>query len=66
MTTKTGDIIVRSIGDHAGLFQAINLKANSTEISSHCEYEAKKTKLLSYNGDTIRQLYARRPSHPRS
>ena len=65
MTTKTGDVIVRSIGDHIGEFEAINLKANSTEISSSYRYVSKKAKLLSYNQDTIRQLYAPRPAYPR-
>lgn len=58
MTTKTGDIIVKSIGDHNGLYRAINLKANSTEISSQKDFRSKKAKLLSFNDDTIRQLYA--------
>jgi competence protein ComEC len=63
MTTKTGDVILKSIGDHTGKFQAINLKANSADISSQCEFEAKKKRLLSYNADTIRQLYTSRPSY---
>jgi competence protein ComEC len=63
MTTKTGDIIVESIGDHTGPFRATNLKANSTEISSQHDFEAKKKLLLSYNADTIRQLYTPRPSY---
>jgi competence protein ComEC len=58
MTTKTGDVIVKSIDDHTGLFRAINLKANSTEISSQMDFRAKKAKLLSYNLDTIREIYA--------
>ena len=63
MTTKTGDIIVKSIGDHTGAFRAINLRANSTEISSQYDFTSKKAKLLSYNQDTIRQLYSRRPGY---
>jgi competence protein ComEC len=63
MTTKTGDIIVKSIGDHTGAFRAINLKAYSTEISCQCDFEAKKKLLLSHNADTIRQLYTPRPSY---
>jgi competence protein ComEC len=65
MTTKTGDVVLRSIDDHTGQYEAINLKANSTEISSSCKFISKKTKLLSYNQDTIRQIYAPRPSYPR-
>jgi competence protein ComEC len=63
MTTKTGDIIVESIGDHTGWFRATNLCAGSTEISSQHEYKSKKATLLSFNADTIRQLYAPRPAY---
>ena len=43
MTTKTGDVIVRSIGDHTGQYQAINLKAGSTEVSSEYKFVAKRS-----------------------
>jgi competence protein ComEC len=65
LTTKTGDVIVKSTDDHTGLYRAINLKAGSTEISSVYDFRAKKQKLLSYNADTIRQLYAAVPHHRR-
>ena len=32
MTTKTGDVIIQSIGDHTGQYMAINLNAGSTGI----------------------------------
>src|SRR4051794_40854023 len=41
MTTKTGDVIVKSTGDHTGAYRAINLIAGSTEISSSCDFSAK-------------------------
>jgi competence protein ComEC len=63
MTTKTGDVIVKSIGDHDGQFRAINFRANSTEISSQYDFKSKKATLLSYNPDTIRQLYSKRPAY---
>ena len=63
MTTKIGDVIVKSMNDHAGDFRAINLKANSTEVLSQYDFESKKKLLLSYNADTIRQLYTPRPSY---
>jgi competence protein ComEC len=63
MTTKTGDIIVKSIDHHTGHFRAINLCAGSTEISSQYDFTSKKATLLSYNSDTIRQLYSSRPSY---
>jgi competence protein ComEC len=65
LTTKTGDVVVKSIDTHAGLFQAVNLIANSTKVSSCYDFRSKKATLLSYNADTIRQLYASRPHHPR-
>jgi competence protein ComEC len=65
LTTKTGDAIVKSTDVHTGLFRAINLKANSTEISSKYDFRSKKAELLAYNADTIRQLYAATPHHRR-
>jgi competence protein ComEC len=65
MTTKTGDVIVMSIGDHTGLYRAVNLKADSTEVSSTCDFCSKKARLLQNNEDTLRQVYGRRPSYPR-
>lgn len=55
MTTKTGDVIVKSVGNHNGRFRAVNLKGNSSEISSTCEFVSKKSAILSHNADTIRQ-----------
>jgi competence protein ComEC len=63
MTTKTGDVLVHSIGDHTGSYRAVNFKSNSTEISSTINFRAKKAELLSYNGDTIRQIYEPRSAH---
>lgn len=65
MTTKTGDVIVRSTGEHKGSFRAINLKAGSTEVSSYYDFTSKKARLLSYNQDTIRQLFGPHGSYPR-
>lgn len=65
MTTKTGDVIVKSTGDHTGQYQAINLKAGSTEISSECIFVARKQRLLKYNADTLRNLYAAKPAYRR-
>jgi competence protein ComEC len=65
-TTKTGDVLIRSIAPHEGQYQVVNFKADSGEVSSRTNFVSKKSKLLSMNEDTIRQLYAPRPSHPRS
>ncbi|THD42372.1 MAG: hypothetical protein E7774_15980 [Bradyrhizobium sp.] len=65
MTTKTGDVVIRSIGDHTGAFRATNLIAGSTKVSSEYDFTSKKAKLLSYNADTIRQLYSSTPAYRR-
>ena len=61
-TTKTGDVIVKSIGNHTGQFEVINLKAGSTEISSHYVGQARKAKYLRNNEDALRD---RRATHNR-
>lgn len=61
-TTKTGDVIIKSIGNHTGQFEVINLKAGSTEISSLYVGHARKGEYLKNNGDTLRD---RRTTHNR-
>jgi len=63
MTTKTGDVVVASTGNHTGSFRATNLRAKSTEISSEYDLQSKKAKLLSHNKDTIKQLYSPIPAY---
>jgi competence protein ComEC len=63
MTTKTGDVIVKSTGDHTGECVAINLTGGSTEISSRYNFTAKKKRLLGFNEDTLRNLYAGKPTY---
>jgi competence protein ComEC len=53
-TTKTGDVVVFSIGNHIGHYRLVNLKAGSSEISSQCDFKAKKLSRLSVNTDTLR------------
>lgn len=65
MTTKTGDVLVRSVGDHTGQFEAINFQARSTEVSSRYLYTSKKSLLLQHNEDTLRQRYAPTPAYRR-
>ena len=64
-TTKTSDVIVRSIGDHTGVYEVINLKAKSTEISSTGTFVSKKVHILDANGDALRQRYGGRRRYPR-
>jgi competence protein ComEC len=64
-TTKTGDVVIKSIGDHNGTYRAVNLIGKSKNVSSQQIFTAKKKKLLGFNDDTLRQVYAPRPSYRR-
>lgn len=65
-TTKTGDVIVRSTGNHTGQYEVINLKAGSTEVSSHYVGSARKAEYLRNNQDTLRDRRTRHNRGPRS
>ncbi|MFD2568919.1 ComEC/Rec2 family competence protein [Pseudotenacibaculum haliotis] len=41
-TTKTGDVVIKTIGDDTIAYKAINLKANSTEVSSDKDFNTKR------------------------
>lgn len=53
-TTKTGDVIIESIGDHASKYRVLNLKANSTEVSSVNEITTKRAKY--YNNPMLKMM----------
>lgn len=55
-TTKTGDIIIESIGSHKVDYLVTNLHANSTKVSSTKALKARKARLLSMNQDTLRAM----------
>jgi competence protein ComEC len=65
MTTKTGDVVVISVANHTGLYEAINLAGDSTTVSSREVFRAKKAHLLGRNADSIRNLYEGRPAYRR-
>lgn len=64
-TTKTGDVIVRSIGNHTGQFEVINLKAGSTEVSDRYTGNARKGSYLKHNADTLRDRQKTHNKGPR-
>lgn len=64
-TTKTGDVIVNSIGNHAGQFEVVNLKAGSMEVSSRYVGYARKSQYLRNNEDTLRDRRTRHYRGPR-
>ena len=41
-TTKTGDVLIYSIGSLTGKYKVVNLKSGSSEVSSNCEFYANK------------------------
>lgn len=55
-TTKTGDVIVRSVGSHRVNYQVTNLIRDSTKISSVYDYKARKAHWLSMNADSLRNV----------
>ena len=57
MTTKTGDVIIRSLPPHTQKFRATNLIANSAVVSSELDFVTRKSHWLSMNADTLRNLY---------
>jgi len=64
-TTKTGDVIIRSVGDHTGQYEVINLIEKSTKESSKRLFYSKKSGILDANGDTLRQRYQTKKSFRR-
>jgi len=64
-TTKTGDVIVNSIGNHTGQYEVVNLKAGSTEVSSRYIGHARKSIYLNKNEDTLRNRRTRHNKGPR-
>ena len=64
-TTKTGDIVIRSIGSHIGNYRLVNLQAGSTEISSQYDFYARKSKYLNQNPDALRVRHKRKNRWPK-
>lgn len=55
-TTKTGDVLIESIGSHSRDFLVTNFIGDSTKINSQKKFTAKKHHWLSMNSDTIRNI----------
>lgn len=59
-TTKTGDVLVESIGDHTSIYKVTNLISDSEKVSSTYKFKTKKSHFLSSNKDAIRNRYRKR------
>lgn len=64
-TTKTGDVVIFSIGNHTGKYRVVNLKSGSNDVSSTYDFYARKSEFLSKNKDTIRAIVNRGNRGPR-
>lgn len=64
-TTKNGDVLVYSTGNHNGEYKVINLKAGSTQVSSQYNLISRKTNFLKKNPDTIRAIINKQNRGPR-
>ncbi|WP_148201739.1 ComEC/Rec2 family competence protein [Gluconobacter oxydans] len=62
-TTKDGDVIIESVGDHTGKYLVTNYQTGSTQIKNSFTANAKKKKILSYNRDTLRNIQKGTPSY---
>ncbi len=57
-TTKTGDIVIKSLSPHTQTCKLLNLIADSHQLSSEKTFTTKKSRKLHHNLDTVRQTYA--------
>ncbi len=55
-TTKTGDVIIRSVGGHRVDYRVTNLKNDSEEVSTNYDCKARKARWLAMNADTLRNV----------
>lgn len=64
-TTKTGDVVLASVGSHTMDYEATNYKSNSAEVSSVTKFRSRKSKLLSHGADAYRGRFDRPNRGPR-
>jgi competence protein ComEC len=53
-TTKTGDVISYSTGNHTGNYRVVNLKSGSSDVSSYIDLKSRKNHRVNVNDDVIR------------
>ena len=62
-TTKTGDVLILSYGAHSGAYKVVNLKGDSTEISSQKYFRSKKASIVAKSEASVINHY-NRPINP--
>jgi competence protein ComEC len=65
MTTKRGDVIIESIGSHISRYQASDLLSDGETSQEDLVFTARKFRVMSMNGDTIRDRLGHRNTGPR-
>ena len=64
-TTKTGDVVLASVGSHTMDYEAINFRSNSREVSSVTKFRSRKSKHLNHGADAYRGRFERPSRGPR-
>lgn len=62
-TTKTGDVIIKSVSPHSSHYKIYNLSGDSSKLSSVQQFKIKKHHWLSMNSDTLRNVFGAKPSY---
>ncbi len=65
MTTMRGDVLIESTGNHMSRYQASDLLSDGETTQGDAHFTARKFKLMSMNGDTIRDRLDHRNTGPR-
>lgn len=65
MTTKRGDVLIQSTGNHVSRYQASDLLSDGETLQEKRLFIARKFELMSMNGDTIRDRLDHRNTGPR-
>lgn len=65
MTTKRGDVVIESTGNHISRYKATDLLSDGQNSQAAFSFTARKFDLLSKNGDTIRDRLDHQNTGPR-
>ena len=64
-TTKTGDVVIYSMGNHTDSYTVENMKSDSEEVSSSYNFKAKKARVLGMNLDSLKAFISRGNNGPK-
>lgn len=55
-TTKTGDVVIETIGGHTMDYRVTNMRGNNADVSSIKTYRSRKSALLRLGADTVKNV----------